>query len=443
MAKTLLKRFLLMVFLSFLLTPLSTVSAAKDTVKDSGTVGVIDMDMMILPGTSAYLSKSIQRAVTEGAKLLIVQLDTPGGILQTSQEMIQTIFASPVPVVVYVGPEGATATSAGVFITLAAHVAVMAPGTSIGAAHPVAGDGKDIEGDMRAKAENMTIAMVKSISEQRGRNVEWAEKAVKESDSITEKEAVEKKVVDFVATDIDDLLGKLEGRKVTLNNKKITLKGLKGLTVVRYDIALKDKLMNVLANPNIAALLWLGATTGLSLELYHPGAILPGVVGVICLILALAVSQIIPVTQSGVLLLAVGAVLIGAELYVASGILGIGGVIAIVLGAIYLIDVSQAPGLAVSMEMIVPVALLIGGCLLYIVRIVVRDLSKKSITGQEGMLGIRGNAVGEIKEEGRVFLEGEYWNVVNAHPERSILDDEEVEVVEVLERLRLKVKKVD
>ncbi|MCB0318390.1 MAG: ATP-dependent Clp protease proteolytic subunit, partial [Bdellovibrionales bacterium] len=169
-------------------------------------IAVMDMDMMILPGTQGYLEDTIKSAEDNNAKLIILTLDTPGGMLNTTQEMIQKIFSSKVPIVIYVSPTGASATSAGVFLTLAGHIAAMAPGTTIGAAHPVAGDGKDIEGDMRAKAENSTISMVKAISEQRGRNVKWAEQAVKESSSITEKEALSLKVVDLVADDLDELI---------------------------------------------------------------------------------------------------------------------------------------------------------------------------------------------------------------------------------------------
>ncbi|RMG43542.1 MAG: nodulation protein NfeD, partial [Candidatus Dadabacteria bacterium] len=355
---------------------------------DGPFVAVIDMNMMILPGTQEYLESAIERASQEGAEALVVKLDTPGGMLTSSQEMIQAIFKSPVPVIVYVFPSGASATSAGVFITVAAHIAAMAPGTSIGAAHPVMGNGKDIEGDMRKKAENITVAMVKSVAEQRGRNVDWVEKAVKESSSLTEKEALKKKVIDIVATDLNDLLKQIKGRKVKVNSSEVVLKDLSKLPRKEYKISFKQKTINVLANPNIAALLWLGATTGLSLELYHPGAIVPGVVGVICLILALAVSQIIPISMSGVLLMIVGSLLIGAEMYVTSGVLGLGGIIALVLGSIYLVDGSRAPDLAVAMDFIIPVIIVVVLFMVWVIINGIKTLKRKpETTGIEGMIG--------------------------------------------------------
>ena len=402
-------------------------------------IALMKMDMMILPGTEAFLDETIRDAEKSGAKLIVLQLNTPGGMLNTTQHMIQKIFSSPVPIVVYVAPTGATATSAGVFLTLAGHIAAMAPGTTIGAAHPVAGDGKDIEGDMRAKAENSTIAMVKAISEQRGRNIKWAEKSVKDSSSITEKEAVKIKVVDLVADDIDELVKKLDNRKVKVENKELILRGLSKLPVREYKISFKNEVINVMANPNIAALLWLGATTGISMELYNPGAIFPGVVGVICLVMALAVSQVIPITQGGILLLILGVALIGAELFIPSGILGVGGVIAIVFGSIYLIDVAEAPGLAVNLELIIPMAIVTGIFLLGIVYAVTKAMGRKFETGNEGLVGLIGTATNNISDRGKIFVNGEYWNAVS--DEGIIEKGAQVKVEEVLPGLVLKVSK--
>jgi membrane-bound serine protease (ClpP class) len=387
--------------------------AAPSTVVVSGQepfVAIADMQMMILPGTSAYLERAIQDAARDGAKALVVKLSTPGGLLTSSQEMIQHIFQSPIPVLVYVSPAGGSATSAGVFITIAGHIAAMAPGTSIGAAHPVQGDGKDIEGDMRTKAEQMTIAMVKSIAENRGRNVQWAEKAVKESSSITEKEALTQSVVDIVANDVTDLLKQSAGRKVKIGNTTVPLDDLSQLPLRSIEMNYQHRILNVLANPSVAALLWLGATTGLSLELYNPGAILPGVVGIICLALALMVSQVIPLSQAGILLLAVGGLLIGLEFVVPSGILGIGGIIALVLGAIYLVDVEAAPGLVVNYYLIIPVAVLLGAFMLAIASVAVRALKRRATTGSEGLIGELGQVVDAVSSHGKIALHGELWN---------------------------------
>lgn len=406
-----------------------------------GFIAIIEMDMMILPGTQGFLEKSIKRAHAEGAKALVVKLNTPGGMLGTSQKMIQSIFDSPVPIIVYVGPRGgSTATSAGVFITLAGHIAAMGPGTSIGAAHPVSGAGQDIEGDMRTKVENMTVAMVKSIAEQRGRNVKWAEESVKESSSLTEQEALQKGVVDIVADDITDLLTRIAGKEIKVQQQLITLDDLSKLPRSTFDIALQDKFINLLANPNIAALLWLGATTGISLELYNPGSIVPGVIGVICLILALAVSQVIPINSMGLALLIVGSLLIGAEFFITSGVLGLGGVIAIVIGSLSLIDTAQAPTLRVSLEVIMPVALIISGFLLFVVQAAIRSFRRQVTTGLEGLVGLIGEARSVVADKGKVFVNGEIWDAV---AESGIINaDAAVEVVEVLDGLKLAVKPV-
>ncbi|MCO6430237.1 MAG: nodulation protein NfeD [Deltaproteobacteria bacterium] len=375
-----------------------------------GFVAVMKMDMMILPGSQEYLESTISAAENDGARLLVLILDTPGGMLPTTQQMIQRIFKSTVPVVVYVAPTGATATSAGVFITMAGHVAAMAPGTSIGAAHPVAGDGKDIEGDMRQKAENMTIAMVRSISEQRGRNVSWAEKAVKESSSITEKEALKLSVVEIVAGNIDQLLKQLEGKKIKLGSEEVTLEDYSSLPRREYEATFKQKTLNILANPNVLALLWMVATTGLAIELYNPGAILPGMVGLICLVLALAMSQVIPVTVGGVLLLVLGILLIGLEVFVPSGILAVGGIISMVLGSIYLIDAAEAPGLSVSYPFIATSAIILGSIVLYIVYSLIQSARRKELTGSEGMVGMEAQALKNFSGKGKVFVNGEVWN---------------------------------
>lgn len=406
-----------------------------------GFVAILDMDMMILPGTLAYLDASLERAGVEGASLVIVQLNTPGGILESSQRMTQSLLKSKVPVVVYVSPGGATAASAGVFITLAGHVAAMAPGTTIGAAHPVSGDGKNIEGDMRAKVENMTIAMVKAISEQRGRNVEWAEKSVKESSSVTEVEALKIGVVDIVAPNLDDLLRQLKGREVLLDGKKATLPDFSGLERRPYAIKARDAVLNVLANPNVAALLWLGATTGISIELYNPGAILPGVVGVICLVLALAVGQVIPLNSGAILLMAVGAVLIGLEFWVPSGILGLGGVAAIAIGALYLVDAGGMPGLmAVDPMLILPLAAFMGGLMFFVVSRAVKVLRRRPTTGNDGMLGLAGFALECISDTGKVFVNGETWNAFSNGG--SIPKGSRIEVLSVQSGMRLEVKMI-
>lgn len=429
-------RTLFTVILVIFLT-LPNVGTANES-KTTPHIALLSMDMMILPGTGEYLSSSIERAYRSGAQLVVVSFNTPGGMLDTSQEMIQALFQSPLPVVIYVSPTGSSATSAGVFITMASHIAVMAPGTSIGAAHPVQGDGKDIEGDMRKKAENMAIAMVKSITDIRGRNAEWAERSVRESSSVTEKEALKLGVVDFVATDLDDLLHQLKGRKIKLGPGELTLGDYSALPRISYEISLKDKLINVLANPTVIALLWLAATTGLTIELYSPGAILPGVVGVICLVAALSLSRIIPINEGGVLLLIVGGALLVAELFVPSGILGIGGVISIVLGSLYLVDLNEAPGLSVSSGLVITAGAFAGATILFISYKVRKTLKSKITTGSEGLIGQEGRALENFTTRGKVMVNGEVWS---ATAEEGVVErGAPVVVVSINDGLLLKVK---
>ena len=375
-------------------------------------VAIIPMDSMLLPGTSAFYERSLREANARGAALVVVELDTPGGILQTTQDMVQQTFQSPVPVVVYISPTGATATSAGVFLTMAAHVAAMSPGTTIGAAHPVSGDGTDIEGDMRSKVENAAIAMAKTIAEQRGRNVDWATKAVKESSSLTEREAREQKVIDLLANDLTDLLHQLEGRSLKVRDTSVTLNDLTALPRIRYAPSAREEVINVLANPTVAALLWLGATTGLSLELYNPGAILPGVVGVICLVLALAVQQVIPLNQGSVLLIIVGSLLMVGELFIPSGALGIGGLIAVMIGAAYLVDAGEAPGLGVDMTIFVPIALVCAAAGAWLVYLLAKSRSAPPVTGREAMVGKRGQALESFAATGQIQVGGEVWKAI-------------------------------
>jgi membrane-bound serine protease (ClpP class) len=401
-------------------------------------VAHIPLEMTILPGTAHFLEEALADAQQQGAKVAIVTINTPGGMLQSSQEMIQTIFKSTIPVVLYVSPSGATATSAGVFITLAGHVAAMAPGTTIGAAHPVSGEGKDIEGDMRAKVENMTTAMVRSIAEERGRNVEWAEKAVRESISVTDREALKEKVIDLVAADFKTLLAQIKGKKIKVAGQLVDLADFSELPIRKFEISKRDSVLNVLANPSVLALLWLGATTGISIELYNPGVILPGVIGAICLVLALAVSQIIPVSQGALLLLVLGALMIALELFVTSGVLGIGGVVSLVIGALYLVDPLAAPGLEIDRTLIFCFAATVGIALLALVRLLIKTQGAKLKTGADGLIGLQGEALQNIVEHGKVRVNGEIWNamVVTGMIEKGVL----IEVVAVRDGMILEVK---
>ncbi len=431
---------ILIALLMFALFYLGAASAQAevDTTISTPHVAQMNMDMLILPGTLEFLKNGIQRAEQQGAKFIIIHLDTPGGLLESSQNMTQAIFDSKVPIAIYVSPSGSTATSAGVFITVSGHVAAMAPGTSIGAAHPVTGEGKDIEGDMRKKASNMASAMVKSIAQERGRNAKWVVKAVRKSSSLTETEALKENVVDFIAKNQLELLQKAAGKKIKLAGKEFVLEDYSKLPVVIYEPSFQARTLNFLANPNVAAILWLAATTGISIELYNPGLILPGVVGVICLILALAVSHVIPVSYVGISLIACGAILFALELFVTSGILAVGGIISIVLGMIYLFDPSVEPYLRVSLEFIIPLVLALGAFLLWSLFELARSRRMRPTTGKEGLIGEIANVRAEFQSvsrvnktilQGKVFLNGEYWNAIADLDQVEIGKGVEVKVI--------------
>jgi membrane-bound serine protease (ClpP class) len=331
-------------------------------------------------------------------------------MLTTLQDMVQEIFKSPVPIVVYVAPSGATATSAGVFITMAAHVAVMAPGTSIGAAHPIDGDGQDIKGDMRRKVENMAAALVRSISDKRGRNTKWAERAVKKSSSITVDEAVRLGVVDIKANHIDEIFDKVEGRVVNVEQSQLVLTGFKGARVVEFAPSLRLRVLNFLSNPTVVGILWLVGTTGIVVELYSPGLILPGIVGAICLVLALISFQILPLNVGAIVLVVIGVLLVFAESLVPSGVLGVGGLVAILVGMVYLVDTSQAPGLVVQLLYIVPFLLLILALLILVAVSLFSIRRHKPRIGYDTLIDREGEVVESfLNGVGLVRVSGEIW----------------------------------
>jgi membrane-bound serine protease (ClpP class) len=286
-------------------------------------IKVIRIEESINPGTAAYLARGVEQAVDDEASILIVQLDTPGGLVSSMRTMVKTIMNAPIPVATFVSPSGAQAASAGVFVVMAADIAAMAPGTNIGAAHPVVAGGKEMDETMDTKVVNDLVAFIKSIATQRGRNAEWAEEAVRESVSVTAEEALKLKVIDLVARDLEELLTKLEGWtvKTKAGEKKLALKEL---PIQRVEENLRDKVLKTISNPNIAYLLMLIGLAGLYFELSHPGAIFPGVIGGICLILAFYAFQTLSVNYAGVLLIILGAILFLLEIKVTSyGLLSI------------------------------------------------------------------------------------------------------------------------
>jgi membrane-bound serine protease (ClpP class) len=373
------------------------------------------IDGTINPATADYIQSGLDAAEQNDAAALIIQLDTPGGLLESTKTIVQDILAASLPVIVYVSPSGGSATSAGVFITLAGNIAAMAPGTTIGAAHPVSGQGADIEGDMRKKVENFAVSFVESIAERRGRNVEWAEKAVRESVSITETEAAQIGVIDFVAADLAELIEKAEGLTVEINGDEVTLsfedlRRVAGAPVViDVEKTFRQQVLDLVANPNIAYFLMMAAMLGLYMEFSNPGVLFPGVVGAICLLLALLAFQVLPISSTGVLLLVLGmAFMIGELLMPSFGMLGFGGLIALTLGSLILY--TPESGLIVDRTLILATTLLFGGALALIVLVLVRDRRKQPVTGAEGLVGESGVAVTPIHRDGKVKVHGELWN---------------------------------
>ena len=379
--------------------------------KDGGAphVDLIAIDGSINPAVDDFIREGIARAKNNGARALIVQLDTPGGLLTSTRTIVKEMLGAQVPVMVWVGPSGAGAGSAGVFITLAAHVAAMAPGTNIGAAHPVAGGGQEVKGVMGEKIENFTASFSESIAQKRGRNAEWAIQAVRKSVAITESEALKKNVIDIVARDIDDLLKQAEGRKVDLDGKPHVL-ALKDAKVNRHEMSLKQKVLNILADPNIAYLLMMAGLLGLYMEFSHPGVVFPGVAGAICLLLALASFQLLPLNYTGLTLIALGIGLLVSEMFVPSfGVLGVGGIIALAIGSLLLFD-TESSDLIVDKKIIFTAVGTVGAIMLALSYLVFRTQQTKPTMGMNALIGEIGEVRSELAPAGKIFVHGEYWN---------------------------------
>jgi len=417
--------------------PAAAEAAAGEAPPVGRRVLLLEINGTINPASADYIRDGIARAVAEGAEAVIIRLDTPGGLLDSAKEIVKDLLGAPVPTVVYVGPSGGGAISAGVFVTMAAHVAAMAPGTNIGAAHPVSGQGGDIEGDMGDKVENFAASLSRTIAQKRGRNVEWAERAVRESVSITESEALELHVVDLVARDIDDLLAQLDGRTVEMEGGgKVTLQ-TRAATIERMEMRLRQKVLDALANPTLAYLFLMAGLLGLYVEFTHPGVFFPGVAGAISLLIAMAALQILPVNYSGLALLALGLSLLIAEAFVPSfGVLGIGGLAAFVLGSLLLFETPEST-LTIERGLIGGIATALGLCFLFIGWLVVNAHRRPVVGGAEGMVG----EVGEVRRllganRAKVFVHGETWD---ATVEGAVREGDEVEVLSV-EGLRVRVR---
>ncbi|MCX7957965.1 MAG: nodulation protein NfeD [Deltaproteobacteria bacterium] len=409
---------------------------------------ILEINSSINPATVDFINDALKEAAVRKSEMVLILLDTPGGLVSSTREIVKSIMSSDIPVAVYVYPDGARAGSAGVFITMSAHIAAMSPGTNIGAAHPVEAGGQDVDKkggkDLRKKIENDTIAFIESIAEKRKRNKDWAIQAVRDSVSVTASRALEEKVIDIVAKDIDELLRSINGREIeTVSGKRI----LNTVNVKRefFKMNIRQKITNLFADPNISYILMMIGIAGIMMELYHPGVIFPGVIGGISLILAFVSFQVIPINYGALLLILLGVILIIAELYVTSyGILSIGAAVSILIGSLLLVNKLDPrflfePEYGVNKGMVFLTTLVIVGFFAVVGFLIVKSRVKKPVVGPEGLIGKTGQVTDRITPEngGRIFIAGEYWF---ADSDEVIETGETAEVLRV-ENLRLKVKK--
>ncbi|MBT8331978.1 MAG: nodulation protein NfeD [Deltaproteobacteria bacterium] len=420
---------IVILFLFFALLFASGAAAAK------GDVYIVAINDAISPGIAEYISNSIERAEKEEAACLIIELDTPGGLAESMRLIIKDILGSRVPIVVFVAPRGARAASAGVMITMAADVAVMAPGTNIGAAHPVGAGGKDISGKMSEKVINDMVAHAKSVAEERGRNHKWVEQAIRESVSITETEALKENVIDFIAEDTDDLIRQLNGLKIA---DKGELKLDKAQKVI-VEPSLRTNILKTISNPNIAYILLMIGLAGLYFELSHPGAIFPGVIGGISLILAFFALQTLPVNYAGILLIVLAIILFIMEMKIPSyGLLSVAGVLSLLLGSLMMFK-GTGPDMKLSLMVLLPTLILISGFFVFVAGLVFRAQISKPKTGTKGLVGEIGIVKKALTPEGKVFVHGELWN---AKAQVEIDENSKVRVTNVV-NLMLEVELTD
>ena len=400
----------------------------------------IQIDGTINPASADFIHNAIEKAGKENAECLVIHLNTPGGLLASTRSIVSDLLVSPVPVIVYVSPGGAHAGSAGVFITMAANIAAMAPATNIGAAHPVAMQGA-MDSTMNSKATNDAAAFIRGIAGKRNRNLDWAEDAVRNSVSITETEALQKNVIDIVAVTEKDLLSQIDGKVVQLPFGEHVLQ-TKNAVVQTYRMSVWEKILNIISDPSIAYILLLLGMYGIMFELYNPGAMVPGIVGVISLILAFYSMHSLPVNYAGLALIIFGIILFILEIKIVShGILAIGGIVSLLLGSMMLIRTSSGLELArISRGVIFSATAVTALFFLFVVGLGLKAQKRKVVTGREGLPGNTGVAMGLLNPVGLVMLEGEIWNAESVSGD--IQKDEKVRVKEMKD-LKLYVEKIN
>lgn len=419
-----------------------TDSKKHETSQTRPVVHVVRVNGPINPLVAEYITDGIETAQDDNATALVVELDTPGGLMESTRSITKAILASEVPVILYVSPQGARAASAGVFITYASHIAAMAPSTNIGAAHPVGiGGGADTSGAVMEKVTNDAVAQIKAVAEKRGRNVEWAEQAVRKSLSITEHEALKLHVIDLIAPTLDSLLQAVDGREVEVVNRKHKLTTA-GATVVHREMNWRHKLLDKISDPTLAYILLLLGIYGMFFELSNPGAILPGVLGGIFLILAFYSLQTLPVNWAGLALILFAIILFILEVKVTSyGILTIGGIIAMALGSIMLFSKPMSafdPVVKVSLRVIIMATAATAAFFIFALGMAFKAHRSQVTTGKEGMIGELGTAFTNLSPNGQVHVHGEIWEATS---KESVSKGEPVKVVAV-HGMRIRVEKV-
>jgi len=431
------RRLVLVRRLLLLLVALAVLAVACGPGGPEGAVHVLKADGDVNPVMERYIDRGIDQAEDAKAAAVVIELDTPGGLMSSMEDIVKRIEKDRIPVIVYVSPKGAKAASAGTFITMAANIAAMSPSTRIGAASPIGAGGEDIEGTLGKKVTEDAVAFAKSIANYRGRNAEWAEQAVREAVSATETEAVDLNVVDLVADDLPSLLEAVDGREVQLVDRSIAL-ATKDAEIVHNNMNFVERFLDIISDPNIAFLLLSLGSIALFFEIVHPGQIFPGVFGAIALIMAFFSLSVLPFNWAGLILIFLAFGLFAAEIFVTSGgILGIGGVVALILGGL-LLTWGNPPEFQVSKWLVYGLGASIGAFFLFVITSIIRIRRQPVVVGSHTLIGRRAVARSPLDPDGMVFVDGEYWT---ATLEDGSAEEGEEVVVTAVEGLKLMVRK--
>ena len=430
-----------MKFLRILILTFCCTAALGQTAAPASTPKIVQIDLadIVHPVSAAYVKDGLKHAQDIGARAVILRLDTPGGLVDSMRDIVEGILSSPVPVITWVGPNGSRAASAGFFILLAGDIAVMAPGTNSGAAHPVTATGQKIEDVMEKKVVSDASAYIRSYTAKRGRNAQLAESGVTESRSFTGEEALKDNLIDAVISDVNGIIERYDGKEIRRFDDRPETLHLKGVTVELFEMSPRQRILSRVLDPNLALILALAGLLGLYVEITHPGMVLPGIIGGISLILALFAFNMLPVNWAGAALILLAIAMFVLEATVTShGILALGGIVAMIAGGLMLVE-GPIPQLRIRFSTTLAVALPLAFITVLLVRLVYLSHRRKSVSGEQGMIGEEGTAKTDIHNEGKVLVHGEYWN---ASSDRPIPAGSRVRVVRV-QGLKIEVEPID